>query len=68
LGTTTTSQGVHASQNHFSGFTVTDDEYISNNNTAKTIASTISSHFANFSMQMAASVEANTLHVNASLQ
>ncbi len=45
----------------------TDKEYISNNDTAKTIAGTISSHFANLSAQMAAMIEANTMQVNASL-
>jgi hypothetical protein len=65
---TAASQGRYASRNHFAGFTGTDKEYASNNNTAKTIACTISSHFANLSTQTAAMIEANTLQVNASLQ
>jgi hypothetical protein len=63
----TASQGRCASQNRFSGLMATDKEYISNNDTAKTIAGTISSHFANLSAQMAAMIEANTMQVNASL-
>jgi hypothetical protein len=64
----TASHGRYASQNHFAGFTATNKEYISNNDTAITIAGTISSHFANLSAQMAATIKANTLQVNASLQ
>jgi hypothetical protein len=62
------SQGGYASQNRFAGFTATNEEYVSNDDTAKTIAGPISSHFANLSAQMAATVKANTLPVNASLQ
>ncbi len=46
----------------------TNEEYISNNDTAKTITGTISSYFANLSTQMAAMIEANTTQVNPSLQ
>ncbi len=45
----TASQGGYASRNLFAGFTKTDKECISNDNTAKTIAGIISSHFANLS-------------------
>jgi hypothetical protein len=62
------SQGGFASRNHVASFTGTDKEYASNNNTDKTIACTISSHFANLSTQTAAMIEANTLQVNTSLQ
>jgi hypothetical protein len=46
----------------------TNKENFSNNNTAKTIAGTISSHFANLSTQMAVMIEVNTMQVNASFQ
>jgi hypothetical protein len=46
----------------------TDEEFVSNDDTAKTITGTISSHFANLAVQMAATIEANTTQVNASLQ
>ncbi len=58
--TMTTGQGGYASQNHFSGLTVTNEEYISDDDTAETIAGTISSQFANPFVQMTAMVEANT--------
>jgi hypothetical protein len=64
----TTSQGGYASRNRFAGLTVTNKEYVSNDNTAKTIAGPINSHFANLSAQMAATIKANTMQVNASLQ
>ncbi len=68
LGTMTASQGGYASQNRFAGFTVTNEECVSNKDTAKTIAGTISSHFANLFTQMAASIKAITSQVDASLQ
>jgi hypothetical protein len=43
-GMMTASQGGYASQHHFAGFTATDKEYISDKDTAKTIAGTTSSH------------------------
>jgi hypothetical protein len=64
----TASQGGYASQNCFAHFTATDKGYVSNENTAKTITGTISSHFANLSTQRAAMIKANTSQVNASLQ
>jgi hypothetical protein len=64
----TASQGGYASQNHLAGLTATNKEYASNNDTAETITGTISSHFANLSTQTAATIEANELQVNASLQ
>jgi hypothetical protein len=68
LGTVTASQGGYASQNRFAGFTATDEEDISNDDTAKTKTGTISSHFTNLSGQTAATIKAYTLQVNASLQ
>jgi hypothetical protein len=67
LGMMTASQGGYASQNRFAGFTATDKECLSNDDTAKTIAGTISSHFANLSTLTAASIKANSLQVNAFL-
>jgi hypothetical protein len=64
LGIMTASQDRYASRNHLAGLMTTDKEYISNNDTAETIASTIRSHFANLSTQMAATIEANTMQVN----
>jgi hypothetical protein len=64
----TTSQGRHASQNCFVGFTGIDEKYAASNNTAETITGTISSHFANLSTQTVAMIKANTLQVDASLQ
>jgi hypothetical protein len=64
----TASQAGYASQNCFAGFTMTDKEYVSDDNTAKTIAGTISSHFAYLSAQMAASIKTNASQVNTSLQ
>jgi hypothetical protein len=46
----------------------TSKEYVSDDDTAETIAGTISSHSANLSMQTAATIEANTTQVNVSLQ
>jgi hypothetical protein len=68
LGTMTTSQGGYASQNCFASFTATNKEYIFDDDKAKTIAGTISSYFANLSVQRAAMIEANTSQVNACLQ
>jgi hypothetical protein len=64
----TTGQGRYASQNCFAGLTATNDKYVCNNDSAETIAGTISLHFANLSVQMAAIIEANTMQVNVSLQ
>jgi hypothetical protein len=64
----TTGQGGYASQNRFAELTVTNKEYISNNDTAKTVADTISSHFTNLPAQTAHTIEANAVQVNASLQ
>jgi hypothetical protein len=48
--------------NNVAGDDVSDDD------TAKTIARTINFHMANLSTQMAASLEANAMQINASLQ
>jgi hypothetical protein len=64
----TTGQGGYTSQNHFAELTATNEEYVSDNDTAKTITGTISSHFANLSTQTTATIEANTTQVNTSLQ
>jgi hypothetical protein len=65
----TAGQGGYASCNRFAGFAnnAADDD-VSDDDTAKTIATTIISHMANLSKQMAASFEANTMQINASLQ
>jgi hypothetical protein len=67
LGTMTARQGGYSSQNRFAGFTTMAKEYASNNDTAKTIAGSINSYFANLSAQMTASIKVNTSQVNASL-
>jgi hypothetical protein len=64
----TASQGGYGLQNQFAGITATNEEYFSNDNTEETITGTISSHFANLSMKMAAMIKTNTLQVNMSLQ
>jgi hypothetical protein len=70
LGAITTGQGGYASFNRFAGLTT--DDNVANNNTAETIAGTISSHMANFSTsvstQTTMSNDANRSLINASLQ
>jgi hypothetical protein len=44
------------------------EDNILDDDTAKTIATTINSHMANLSAQMAASLKANATQINASLQ
>jgi hypothetical protein len=65
----TTGQGEYASCNRFAGLVnnAAEDDVL-DNDTAETIATTINSHMANLSMQTAASLEAKTLQINASLQ
>jgi hypothetical protein len=65
----TTGQGGYVSCNHFTGFANNAaDNDVSDNDTAKTMATTINSHMANLSAQMAASFEASATQINASLQ
>ncbi len=66
----TTGQGGYSSCNHFAGFTNnTGEDDILDNDTAKTIAKTINSPpTANLSAQTAASLKANAMQINASLQ
>jgi hypothetical protein len=65
----TTGQGGYASHNQFAGLVNnTADDNILDNDTAEIIATTINSHMANLSAQMAASLKANTSQINASLQ
>jgi hypothetical protein len=52
--------------NRFAGLTTDDD--VSDNDTAETLAGTISLHMANLSLQTAATIEASRTQVNASLQ
>jgi hypothetical protein len=70
LGTITSRQGGYDSISRFASLTT--DDNLSNNNTAETIAGTISSHMANLSAsisaQTTASNNANMLLINASLQ
>ena len=65
----TTGQGGYASCNRFAGLVnnAAEDDVL-DNDTAETIATTINSHMANLSMQTAASLEANAMQINASLQ
>ncbi len=58
--------GYSGGVNRFAGLTTNND--VSNNNMAKTIAGTISSHMANLLLQTAATINANKTQVNASLQ
>ena len=67
-GTMTSAQGGYSGGgNRFAGLTTADEE-VSDDDTAETIAGTISSHMANLSLQTAATLEANRTEVNASLQ
>ncbi len=68
-GNMTTGQGGYTSCNRFAAFAnnVAEDDVL-DNDTADIIAITINSHMANLSMQTAASLEANTMQINASLQ
>jgi hypothetical protein len=70
LGTMTAGQGGYTSCNRFAPFQAnnTTDNDVLDNNTAETIAITINSHMANILAQTAASLEANTTQINASLQ
>jgi hypothetical protein len=65
----TTGQGGYVSRNPFAGLVnnAAEDDVLGDD-TAETIATTINSHMANLSVQMAASLEANTSQINASLQ
>jgi hypothetical protein len=55
----TTGQGGYASCNRFAGFANNaEEDDVSDNDTAKTIATTINSHMANLSTQTAASLKA----------
>jgi hypothetical protein len=68
-GNMTTGQGGYASCNRFVGFANNaGEDDISDNDTAKTIATNINSHMANLSAQTAASLKANVMQINASLQ
>ncbi len=69
-GTMTAWQGGYTSCNHFAPFQANNatEDYVSDDNTAETIAITINSHMANLSAQTAASLEANATQINASLQ
>ncbi len=62
----TTSQGGYASCNHFTGLCTVDD--ILDDVTAKTIAGMLTLHMANLLAQMAASIKANAMQINVSLQ
>ncbi len=65
----TTGQGGYTSCNHFAAFANNvAEEDVLDDDTANTIATTINSHMANLSVQTAASLEANTMQINASLQ
>jgi hypothetical protein len=65
----TTGQGGYSSCNRFTGFANNaGEDDVSDNDTAKTIAMTINSHMANLSAQTAASLKANAMQINASLQ
>jgi hypothetical protein len=68
LETLTAGQGGYVSWNCFAGFTTTTKEYVSDDNTAKTITGTINSHSTNLYEQMAASIEDNTSQANVSFQ
>ncbi len=70
LGAITTGQGGYNSFNRFASLKTNDD--VSDDNTAETIAGTISSHMANLSTNISAqtttSNDANTFLIDASLQ
>jgi hypothetical protein len=67
-GQMTTSQGGYTSRNHFAEFANATDKEVSDDDTAKTITTTINSYMANLSVQTAASLDANATKINASLQ
>ncbi len=68
-GNMTTGQGGYASRNRFAGFANNaGEDNVLDDDTAKTITTTINSHMASLSAQTAASLEANAMQINASLQ
>jgi hypothetical protein len=68
-GNMTTGQGGYASCNCFAGFASNaGEDNILDDDTAKTIAMNINSHMANLSTQTAASLKANAMQINTSLQ
>jgi hypothetical protein len=62
----TAGQGSYAFCNHFTGLFAVDDVF--DNNTAKTFAKMFTLHMANLLAQMAASLKANAMQINESLQ
>ncbi len=65
----TTGQGGYVSCNRFAGFANNaEEDNVLDDDTAETIATTINSHMANLSVQTAASLEANAMQINTSLQ
>ncbi len=59
--------GYTGGDNRFTGLTAEEDN-VSDNNTAETIAGMINSYMANLSLQTAGTIEASRTQVNATLQ
>ena len=66
LGVQTATLSGYASINRFAGLAEIDEA--SDDNLVEMLAGTITTHMANFSAQTAASIDANTTQMNASLQ